>query len=125
GGSLARGIARRASGAPDRCSCASSLTENQYLRSRIPSSTSSSGLEVVTMMYGYGQGFTWMILMPLLWIGLVAIIIWAVVRLTVHGSSPRAETAQDILDRRFARGEIDADAYTQARAQLAGRNAEP
>jgi putative membrane protein len=82
------------------------------------------------MMYGDWSGWGWMMLMPLLWIALLAVIIWAVVRLAQpggrlqgpadHGQS-RRETPQEILDRRFASGEIDADAYTQARDRLAGR----
>jgi putative membrane protein len=84
------------------------------------------------MMYG-GGGWGWMMLMPLLWVALLAVIVWAVVRLAQPGGRSggpggydydrsRRETPQEILDRRFASGEIDADAYTQARARLAGRN---
>lgn len=32
-------------------------------------------------MYGYGFGNGWMMLMPLLWVALIAVIIWAVVRI--------------------------------------------
>lgn len=65
-------------------------------------------------------------LMPLLWLALIALIVWAVMRLVrrpddgERGRQHR-ETLQEILDRRFASGEIDADAYRQARAHLAGR----
>jgi putative membrane protein len=83
------------------------------------------------MMYG-GDGWGWsvMMLMPLLWITLLGVIIWAVVRLTQpggreHGSADqgtaRRESPQEILDRRFASGEIDAETYTQTRDRLAGR----
>lgn len=84
------------------------------------------------MMYGngWGWGAGWMMLMPLVWITLLAVIIWAVVRLAQpagraagpadHGVV-RRESAQEILDRRFASGEIDAEAYSRARDQLAGR----
>ena len=75
-------------------------------------------------MYGHGPGWPWMLLMMLLWIALIAVIIWAVIRLVQrsgeHGRQGR-ETPQEILDRRFALGEIDADEYRQARAHLAGR----
>lgn len=79
------------------------------------------------MMYGYGPGWGWMILMPLVWLALLGVIVWAVVRLAQRPADrsveqPGRETAQEILDRRFASGEIDADAYTQARARLAGRD---
>ncbi|MFR9780971.1 SHOCT domain-containing protein [Micromonospora sp. MS34] len=78
------------------------------------------------MMYGYGPGWPWMMLMMLLWIALIAVIVWAVIGLVQcsgggeHGRQGR-ETPQEILDRRFALGEIDADEYRQARAHLAGR----
>ncbi|AXY49205.1 SHOCT domain-containing protein [Rhodococcus ruber] len=83
------------------------------------------------MMYGNGVGWGWMMLMPLLWIVLIGVIVWAVVSLTRrptdrtadprHRAAPR-ETPREILDRRFASGEIDAEAYTQARAHLADRD---
>lgn len=86
------------------------------------------------MMYdgtGWGWGWSAMMLMPLLWITLLGVIIWAVVQLTQHrnqqqgsGQPPAAprESPQEILDRRFASGDIDAQAYTRAREQLAGRD---
>lgn len=77
------------------------------------------------MMYGYGTGGWWMMLMPLLWIAFIAVIVWAAVRLIQPASGDRAggrrETPLEILDRRYARGEIDDTAYTTARAQLTGR----
>jgi putative membrane protein len=83
------------------------------------------------MMYGYGSGWGWMMLMPLLWVGLVALIVWAGVRLVQRpgaeqsgdddGRRERRETPQEILDRRLASGEIDLDAYEQRRERLAGR----
>jgi putative membrane protein len=82
---------------------------------------------VMIMMYGYGPGWAWMTVMPLLWIALLAVIMWAVVRLAQRpgdrsADQPQRPTAQEILDRRFASGEIDSDAYTQARNRLAGRD---
>jgi len=82
------------------------------------------------MMNGndWGSGWGWMmILMPVLWIGLTAVIVWAVVKVAQRPANPvseqpRRETPQDILDRRFASGEIDTDAYTQAKDHLAGRS---
>jgi putative membrane protein len=87
------------------------------------------------MMYGdWGGGWGWMMLMPLLWIALLVLIVWAVIRLAQpsgrnsgpgdHGQ-PRRETPQEILDRRFASGEIDAEAYAQARERLAERQPRP
>jgi putative membrane protein len=74
-------------------------------------------------MYGYGFGNGWMMLMPLLWVALIAVIIWAVVRIMQPGgrAQPRSQTPLEILDLRYARGEIDDGAYTTARARLTGR----
>ncbi len=73
-------------------------------------------------MYGYGFGWAWMALMPLVWLGFAALLVWAAVRLI--GASQRGgpgwETPEQILDRRYASGEIDAEAYAEARARLAG-----
>jgi putative membrane protein len=82
------------------------------------------------MMWGYGPDWAWMMLiMPIFWIGLLALIAWAVVRVVQrHGQEQdrqRGESPQEILDKRFARGEIDADAYHEARAHLAGRPGPP
>ncbi|MGW7529225.1 SHOCT domain-containing protein [Streptomyces sp. NPDC054783] len=85
------------------------------------------------MMYWNG-GWAWMAFMPLLWIVLIALAVWAGIRLTQHpatrdGSPHRApeprETPEEILDRRFATGEIDADTYTEARQRLAAHKPGP
>jgi putative membrane protein len=76
------------------------------------------------MMYGYGPGLVWMFVMPVIWIALLALVVWAVVRLTHDGhsrrddSSAHVETPEEILDHRYARGEIDAEEYRQRRAEL-------
>src|SRR5262245_17661042 len=80
------------------------------------------------MMYYGWYGWTWMLLMPLFWIVLLGVIVWAVVRIVQRPTDRwpaerRGETPQEILDRRFASGEIDAETYTQARDRLAGREA--
>ncbi|MGW7261028.1 hypothetical protein [Streptomyces sp. NPDC054834] len=41
-----------------------------------------------------------------------------------HGR-PARETPEEILDRRFASGEIDADAYPEARERLAAHRPRP
>ncbi|QYC41696.1 hypothetical protein Nocox_20435 [Nonomuraea coxensis DSM 45129] len=79
-------------------------------------------------MYGDGGGWIWVIFMSLLWIVLIGLVVWAVIRLTQGGSSggrygghPRehGESPEEILDRRYASGEIDAETYTEARERLA------
>jgi putative membrane protein len=77
----------------------------------------------MTVMYGHWFGGGWMIFMPLLWIVLIGAIAWAVIRLAVDRGGDRAkrESPQEILDRRFASGEIDADTYSDARDRLIGK----
>lgn len=73
-------------------------------------------------------------LMPVIWLLLVGLIVWAVVQLTrtsghdheaVVPATGHREGPQEILDRRFASGEIDAETYTQLREHLAGRSRGP
>lgn len=82
------------------------------------------------MMYGYGPGAWWMMLMPVLWIALIGVVVWAVVRLVRPQDGPSSggpshqprETPREILDRRYAQGDIDDEAYTRARTRLAGQD---
>ena len=69
-------------------------------------------------MSGYGM---WMML--LFWGVLVALAVWAVVRMTRHSSPTTSlESPRQILDRRFASGELDAEQYGEARRLLEGRS---
>ncbi|MDP4510024.1 SHOCT domain-containing protein [Nonomuraea turcica] len=86
-----------------------------------------------TVMYGDGGGWVWMVFMPLLWIVLIGLVVWAVIRLTQSASGGRyggdgrehRESPEEILDRRYASGEIDTDAYTEARERLAAHRPRP
>jgi putative membrane protein len=67
--------------------------------------------------------------MGLFWLVLLGVIIWAVVRLLpsrhqVTGGPSAADTPEEILDRRFARGEIDLETYQAQRAALAQSRSE-
>jgi putative membrane protein len=86
------------------------------------------------MMYGYGPGAWWMVLMPLLWVMLIGAVVWAVVWIVrpspATGSSVAvpnggpgavAPSARQILDRRYSTGEIDEATYTRMRARLTDR----
>ena len=87
-------------------------------------------------MMGYGgmgwAGMGWggMIGMVVFWVVLIAAIVWAVTRLLpgrpVSGGTAQAgqETPEDILDRRYARGEIDLETYQTQRAALASARGE-
>jgi len=63
-------------------------------------------------MYGFGMGGMWLWwLLPLL---LVALIYIALSRKSENGSS----RAQDILDERLAKGDIDLETYKQLKEEL-------
>lgn len=47
----------------------------------------------------------------LLAIGLIAVVAWAVIRSVSRTGNSTTESPQDILKRRYARGEIDKDEY--------------
>ncbi|MGW0678070.1 SHOCT domain-containing protein [Streptomyces sp. NPDC002767] len=106
-----------------------SPTEAHHERGRCVSGTSQ--VEVGTVMYWDGVGWAWMAFMPLLWIALIGLAVWAVIRLTRSSSGGAAgrtnswegraqrETPEEILDRRYASGEIDTDTYAEARERLA------
>ena len=79
--------------------------------------------------YGNGMGGGAWIFMGLFWIALIAAIIWLVVRLLPSegrnqgtANAPPTATAKespvDILDRRFAQGELDLETYQVQRAAL-------
>jgi putative membrane protein len=83
-------------------------------------------------MWGYyasgGMGW-WMILSSLFWLGLAAVVVWALVRWlsSESASGPMAPrtlheppqlSALDILKARYARGEIDTATFQAMRAQL-------
>jgi len=67
-----------------------------------------------------------MIFMVLFWVVIIGLVVWAVSAL-VPGSRPggpgRSEAPEEILDRRFALGEIDVEQYRRAREVLVGQRA--
>jgi putative membrane protein len=67
-----------------------------------------------------GNGM-WMML--LFWAVFMAVVVWAVLRKTRRGvPAMSAESPRQILDRRFAAGEVDAEQYGEARRVLEGRS---
>jgi putative membrane protein len=75
--------------------------------------------------WGWGWGFMW--LMPLFmiaWLALMIAVIVFLVRWLGGGSGGRIvstrTTARDILDERYARGEIDREEYLQRQKDIAG-----
>ncbi|MGB3632778.1 MAG: hypothetical protein WA982_01930 [Rubrobacteraceae bacterium] len=78
------------------------------------------------MMGGWGVfGWLWMLIPLLFWGGLLALIVWAIVRVFPGQQSngrtePQGESAEDILRSRFARGEIEAEEYENSLQTLRG-----
>jgi putative membrane protein len=74
-----------------------------------------------------GFGVLWMLVPLLFWGGLLAIIVWLVVRIfpaqrggSGASESPR-DSAEEILRGRFARGEINAEEYERSVQVLRNR----
>jgi len=80
------------------------------------------------MMGWYDNGWGWgagigMIVMVLFWGGLIALVVWAVARMTRGDVQSRpSDSPRQILDRRLASGEIDAEQYAQTRHLLESRS---
>ena len=83
------------------------------------------------MMWGYGVDWLSMILMSfgmVLWIALLVVLVWAIIRWVerktttptspVTGTPPSGPSALEILNQRYARGEIDTATYEQMRERL-------
>ena len=61
------------------------------------------------------------LLMSVLWVALIALIVWAVASLFPRGERDKADLAErpeEILDRRLAAGEIDPATYDSLRSKL-------
>jgi putative membrane protein len=80
-------------------------------------------------MWGYnapGGMAWWMILSSLFWLGLAAVVVWALVRWLLREAhwtanpphEPTHESALDMLKARYVRGEIDTATFQTMRAQL-------
>lgn len=76
------------------------------------------------MMYGYDwswPGMLMMLLSSLLWIALIAVLIWAAVywlnKKRTNTTTP-TPSAMEILRQRYARGEIDTTTFEQMRERL-------
>jgi putative membrane protein len=75
------------------------------------------------------DGPGWWIVFPLLWLALIAGGLVLLVRSGGGWGPPRAaghrESALDVLDARYARGEIDVDEYRERRSVLTGHEESP
>jgi putative membrane protein len=74
------------------------------------------------MFNGYGMGAAGWLLMVLVWLVLIALVVFLVMRLfpgrSSHELAAPAEQPQDILRRRLASGEIDLDTYERLSSKL-------
>ena len=74
------------------------------------------------MMYGFGMyGGGWLIgmgMMILFWVAIILLVIWAVRSLFPHQMVSEHDQALETLRQRYAKGEINAAEYEQARARL-------
>lgn len=74
------------------------------------------------MMGGYGMmaGMGWLgfLLMALFWIGVILLVLWGINNAFPGRRLPAEPDAQEILKRRFARGEISREEYLQASETL-------
>ncbi len=70
-----------------------------------------------------GSGGVGVVLMVLIWVTVVALAVWAVVRLAPGrtGGSALPESPRAVLDRRLALGEIDAEEYARLRRLVESR----
>lgn len=65
---------------------------------------------------GYGMGaFVW-----IFWIILIALVVWVFIAFTGRSrpSAGDSETPMDVLKKRLARGEIDAEEYRRLKTEL-------
>lgn len=77
------------------------------------------------MGYGWNMGAGGWIAMAVFWIAVLVLVVWGVTRLLPtagrgpDAGAPRAQTPEEILDRRVALGEIDAETYQRMRTEIA------
>jgi putative membrane protein len=77
------------------------------------------------MWPGMMTGFGWMWLMPIFWVIFLGLIIWAIVAAvrrsdeSKRSGSSKADSALEMLKKRYARGEISKEEYEEKKKDLA------
>ncbi len=85
-----------------------------------------NGMEGMDGMMGGGLMILFMILWLLFLVGIIALVVWLVMRLFFNRrgaerQQARGDSAEQILQERFARGEIDAEEYEHSLEVLRGK----
>jgi putative membrane protein len=73
--------------------------------------------------YGYGYGIIHMVIWIVILVAIVALIIWLVRSFSTPGGHylpPRRSAGLDVLEERYARGEINRDEYLQKKKDISG-----
>lgn len=66
-----------------------------------------------------GWGWMGMILMVLFWAAVIALLVWLVYRLVGgRGRTDAARSPEDVVDERYARGDIDRETYERMKEDL-------
>jgi putative membrane protein len=66
------------------------------------------------MMWGWNDGSWWMMgIWLLFWVVVIGLAVWLILRSMGRDRASRPSEAEEILRRRFASGEIDADEYAR------------
>ena len=70
--------------------------------------------------YGMMAGMGWLglVLMALFWIGVILLVVWGLSNAFPSRRQPAEPDAEEILKRRYARGEISHEEYLQASETL-------
>jgi putative membrane protein len=65
--------------------------------------------------HGGGPGGTWMLVPLLLWVVFFGLVAWGALRVfSVRQGAGRADSAEEVLRERFARGEVDVETYERS-----------
>lgn len=65
------------------------------------------------MMWGWESGGGWLMMGfgMLVWVAAIAVVVWLVVRAGGHRPAGESESAEELLRRRYAAGELDTEEY--------------
>jgi putative membrane protein len=72
---------------------------------------------------GYGYGVIHMVVWVIILIAIIALAVWlarSLITPGMHHVPPRRSSGLDVLEERYARGEIDRDEYLQKKKDIGG-----